>query len=113
MVAEAPRWVVAETEPGKFRSVVNAADLRIHLDTIPQPDESRTTPADTIDLLGIPALRLDVADIDYQATISEASEALKEPGVEALCVRRTSAPMIRTVLGVITQTDIDNYRDIK
>jgi len=113
VVAESPRWVVAEIAPGKFRSVVNTADLRIHLDTIRQPDESRTTPADTIDLLGIPALRLDVADIDYQATISEAQEALKEPGVEALCVRRTSAPMIRTVLGVITQTDIDNYRDIQ
>jgi CIC family chloride channel protein len=111
-VAESPRWVIAETTPGKFRSVVNAADLRIHLDTIEQPDESSPASADTIDLLGIPALRLDVADIDYQATISEAQEALKEPGVEALCVRRTSAPMIKTVLGIITQTDIDNYRDI-
>ncbi len=107
-----PRWVVVETEPGVFRSVVNGNDLRVHLETLDASQEKAERASEEIDLLGIPAQRLDVADIDYQATIKQAQDAINEPGIEALCVRRTSAPMIRTVLGVITQADIDNYRNI-
>ena len=110
--ASSPRWVVVETQPGQFRSVVNGNDLRVHLETLQANQESADTQPAEIDLLGIPAQRLDVADIDYQATIQQAQEAINEPGIEALCVRRTSAPMIRKVLGVITQADIDNYRNI-
>jgi len=36
---------------------------------------------------------------------------LREAAAEALCVRRISAPHIESVLGVITQEDIDSYRE--
>jgi CIC family chloride channel protein len=62
-------------------------------------------------LLEIPGLRLDVVNIDLRATILEAQSTLREAAAEALCVRRISAPLIETVLGVITQEDIDNYRE--
>ena len=49
--------------------------------------------------------------MDYRATLAEAQEILRQQQAEALCIRRTTAPMIETVLGVVTQRDIDNYRD--
>ena len=100
-----PRWIVVETEPGKVRSVLSASDLQSHLET-----SDATT--DAIELLRIPGLRLDVADVDYRATVQEAQAALKPAGVEALCVRRMSAPMISSIMGVIVQDDIDNYREL-
>ena len=99
-----PRWIVVETEPGRVRCVLNAADLRAHLAEI--DDDSAA-----VALLKIPGLRRDTADIDYRATVEEAQTSLRSRNVEALCVRRTSAPMIASVRGVITQEDIDNYRE--
>jgi CIC family chloride channel protein len=100
-----PRWIVIETNPGQVRSVLSASDLQSFLTTASEQTEEVT-------LLRIPGLRLDVADVDYRATVQEAQEALRPTGVEALCVRRMSAPMISSIMGVITQDDIDNYREL-
>lgn len=100
-----PRWIVVETEPGQLRSVLSASDLMAYLQ---ERDEQA---GDPVHLLRIPGMRRDVTDIDYRATVEQARQLLQAPGVEALCVRRTSAPMISSVRGVITQQDIDNYRE--
>ncbi|MFW6094670.1 MAG: chloride channel protein [Pseudomonadota bacterium] len=104
-LARRPRFIVVELASGQARSVMNAADLRAYL------AESAASGDDKVALLRIPAKRRDAADIDYRATIEEAQIALRAPGVEALCVRRTSAPMIAPIRGVIAQEDIDNYRE--
>ncbi len=101
---ERPLWIVVESEPGEVRCVLRGADLGAYLETEHDEDEP-------VNLLELPGLRLDVASLDYRATLAEAQIALREPGTEALCIRRTTAPMIETVLGVITQQDIDNYRN--
>jgi CIC family chloride channel protein len=128
---ERPTWVVVEPEPGAVRCVLRGADLRAHLESefaAAEPAEkAAASPAgneaegrraassaadpDTLELLEIPGQRLDVASLDYRATLAEAQEVLNELGTEALCIRRTTAPLIDTVLGVITQQDIDNYRN--
>jgi len=36
---------------------------------------------------------------------------LREVEVEALCVRGLAAPLIESVLGVITQEDINSYHE--
>jgi len=119
-MTHAPRWVAVETSPGKIRSVLNAADLGAFLegagdleaagDSSEGVDEEKSATSE-IDLLSIPGQRMDTANINYQATIQEAQEALHDTDAEALCVRRQSAPMIMRVLGVVTQADIDSYRD--
>ena len=103
-----PRWIVVETAPGDIRCVLSASDLLVYRDARLASDEPEEG---EIDLLKIPAMRKDVADIDYRATVDEARHALARVEAEALCVRRTTAPMIESVLGVITQPDIDNYRE--
>lgn len=108
-----PRWIVVEKTPGRIRCVLNATDLLVFLnDEYAQPTESDPEPGkeeQIIDLMKIPGQRRDVANIDYRATLAEAQHALRDS--EAVCVRRVTAPMIATVLGVITQQDIDNYRE--
>jgi CIC family chloride channel protein len=107
-LAEQPRWIVVETAPGDLRCVLSASDLSAYFET----DVANGPLADSeVNLLEIPAMRKDVANIDHRATVDEARIALAQAKVEALCVRRTTAPMIKPVLGVITQPDIDNYRE--
>ena len=64
-----------------------------------------------INLLRIPGQRMDVATISAQATVMQVQELLNRTGTEACCVTRTTAPMIAPLVGVITQNDIENYRD--
>ncbi len=104
-MAAKPRWIVVEKQPGQVRCVMNAADLASYLEHAEADDDA------DVSLLRIPGDRRDAADVDYRATLEEAWTLLRSPTVEALCVRRTSAPMIASVRGVITREDIDNYRD--
>jgi len=99
-----PRWIVVESEKSGARAVLGAGDLKAFL------DDSNAEAGD-VRLMEIPARRRDVAEIDYLATIDEAQRALDSPEVEALCVCRTSGPMLAPLRGVIIQDDIDNYRE--
>jgi len=66
--------------------------------------------SETIELLNIPGQREDVVNIDIRATLQEALEELNEQGVRALCIRRTSMPLVAPIMGVLTRDDINNYR---
>jgi CIC family chloride channel protein len=68
-----------------------------------------TAEQDEIDLAEIPATRKDVTSILLQATLTEALDAIKESGLQALYVNRISAPMIDSVVGIITREDIESY----
>ena len=65
-----------------------------------------------IRLLQMPGMRKDVASIDSRATLAEAQALLDDSSAEALCVRRTTAPFIAPVLGVVTQEDIDSFSQV-
>ena len=99
-----PRWVVVEDDAGQVRCLMEAVDLRNHLDGL-APDADGTE----LRLMQLPASRKDVQNLDIRATVHEAMEALDRSGVEALCVRRTSAPMIAPIMGVVTRDDIDDF----
>lgn len=105
-LTRSPQWIAVETAPGEIHCVLAASDLMAYLE-----ETEEKSVEDNIDLLSIPALRMDTVDIDFRATVLQAQDALSEVKAEALCVRRTSAPMIATVLGIITQRDIDSYRE--
>ena len=112
-MATQPMWIAIDAEQGEIHCVLRAADLGVFLDDL-HASEDKEAPdplSRQIDLLEIPGQRLDVANVDYRATLAEAQTVLQEVDTEALCVRRTTAPMIKSVLGIITQPDIDNYRD--
>lgn len=64
-----------------------------------------------IDLLEIPAHRLDADTIELRASLQEAWKAFHEGGTEALVVRRMTAPNIYRVYGILTPEMVDrSYR---
>ncbi len=79
-----------------------AADLARYLQT---DDLARAGQA--IDLGEIPASRLQVTPIDFQASLQEAWVAFEEQGAEVLAVRRITAPGIQPVFGVVTREAVD------
>ncbi|MDP6829202.1 MAG: chloride channel protein [Pseudomonadales bacterium] len=99
-----PRWIVVQGDAGDLRCALNAADLRAFLEDRPAVEE--------IHLLQMPGMRKDIASIDSRATLAEAQELLNSGSAEALCIRRTTAPLIAPVLGVVTQEDIDNFSQV-
>jgi len=107
MLKEQPKWIIIEGED-RPRAVLPAADLARYM------DETRTQegfePAEHIvNLLSIPAQRRDVASLHIQATLEEALQRFNEKGVEALYVERTTVPLIKPIIGVITRGDLDNF----
>jgi hypothetical protein len=99
------------SDPAATESAPSTEDAEAEAPAGERDDRDENRAAGLVDLLEIPGLRLDVANLDYRATLAEAQEVLNELGTEALCIRRTTAPLIETVLGVVTQQDIDNYRN--
>ncbi|MEP4557562.1 chloride channel protein [Cobetia amphilecti] len=99
-----PVWlVVTRSSPEKPMVALPAADLvRVLMDEHWREQEE-------LDLLEIPAQRLDLAPIHLQATLSEAYERLLPSDVDALYVEHTTAPMIRKISGIITRDAIESY----
>ncbi len=102
-LASKPRWIVVESGRGRLRSILNAADLARYLAADEAPTDGE------IELMQVPGLREDVTSIDFQATVYEALEKLDRTGAEALCVRRTTAPMIAPIVGVLTRAEVEQF----
>ena len=99
---ETPRWILIR-EKGEAELLLSAVDVARELLT-EKGDE-------TIDLMALPGSRLQAGAIDFQASLQEARERIRESGAEALYVTRTTVPGIPRVYGVLTSSDIeDSYR---
>ncbi|MDZ7684088.1 MAG: chloride channel protein [Gammaproteobacteria bacterium] len=100
-LSEKPTWLLVHREKRRPRFILRAEDLKRFLEEHPE--------ASQIDLGEIPATRKDVTAVLLQATLSEALEALNAKGVQAVYVNRISAPMIDSVIGIVTREDIESY----
>jgi hypothetical protein len=69
---------------------------------------SQDEDAEAIDLLKIPAERLELAAVHLQATLQEALDILNRKGVETLYVTRPIAPGIDHIYGVLTRGRIES-----
>lgn len=111
-----PKWIIIDKD-NKPTSALPTVDLARYLEEHGQrfaaAEAEPTAEKVMIDLLDIPAQRKDITPLYYQATLQEALDRFNESSVEALYVQRTSAPMIKTVLGIITRADIENYYQYK
>ena len=100
-LAEEPEWLLLD-EGAEPRMMMPAVDLARHL----QEGAAEEGGVDEIDLMKIPAQRLQVAPIHLQATLQEAQETLEKSAAEALYVERMTAPGIRRIYGVLTRDTI-------
>ncbi len=103
LLLQQPEWILLSGEDRNPVALMAAVDLARFLQ---EADDS-----EPVDLLSIPARRMDVAAINLQATLQEALELLNRRTVEALYVERMTAPGIRRVYGVVTREQVDSaYR---
>ncbi len=101
-LASNPAWIVVQEE-GNVTVVLAALDLARALAEDPL--------ADTLDLLAIPAQRLQAAAIDLQASLQEAFEQLEATDVESLYVSGRKPDGSEHVYGVLTRERIEHsYR---
>lgn len=94
-----PRWILLR-EKDEPAQLLAAVDIAIAVKETPRKE--------TIDLMGLPANRLQTTAIDFQCTLQDAREQLKESGAEALYVTRLTVPGIPRVYGVLTREDIES-----
>jgi len=100
ILAQKPQWLVIKTDKGNL--LLPAADLARYL------EESGD---DEIDLLEIPAQRLELAPIRQQATLQQAHSQLQDKEAEALYVIRPLGASADRIFGIVTQQDIERgYR---
>ena len=97
-LAKEPRWIIITREGQPF-AVMPAADLARQLVEKPEHEECSLT--------DIPAERLGITSIDFQATLQEAISILDANEAEALYVTRRTIPGISRIYGVLTREDIN------
>jgi H+/Cl- antiporter ClcA len=97
-------WIVIEND--KPIAILPTSDLSIYLtdETIQDVNE--------INLMKIPAKRLQVSCIDLRATADSARELFIQEGVEALCISSTIGPDIIRVYGILTKEKFKSSYDI-
>lgn len=101
-LAGSPEWILVTGSDGPV-ALMPAMDLARQRMEAPDAAE--------LDLLEVPAQRLQVAAVALQATLQEALEAMEASGAEALYVERPSAYDGAPSYGIITRADIDkSYR---
>lgn len=105
VLKEQPEWLLVDLD-GEPRMLMPPADLARYI------EEQEEVP-EQIDLIKIPARRQDAGPLPVQATLEEALDQLAQTGFEALYVQRTSAPLIKPVVGVVTRQAIEAYYQYK
>jgi H+/Cl- antiporter ClcA len=101
-----PVWVLVDA-PDRPKQLMPAADLARYLEGAAGGD----APDTAIDLLEIPAQRLEAAPVHLRETLQQALERLEAGEGEVLYVERVTAPGIRRVYGVLTRQAVESaYR---
>ena len=104
-LAEAPTYLLISGD-GESRVLMPAVELAKYLESPEVADDE-----EDIDLLRIPAARLDTDSIHLQASLQEAWTLFEQSSAEALLVERMTAPGIVRVYGVLTPETVEkSYR---
>ena len=95
-LANTPDWILisdndkhALLAPGDLHSIIRTND----------------NPEEQINLLEIPALRMDTATISTRATLQQALELMTDNSVDALCVTNYQDKIV----GLLTRDQIENF----
>lgn len=102
VLTNSPEWILVLGDSGPV-ALLPAMDLARQMMEAPEVTE--------VDLLELPAERLQVAPIALQATLQEALDEMERTGAEALYVERPAPYDSAAAYGVIARADIDkSYR---
>lgn len=104
LIEEKPEWILVEDD-GVPQKLFHAVDLVNFI----QNKETKEKIPETIDLLHMPASRLDVAPVLMSATLKEALDTMDKHSADAVYVRRMNAPNIYRIFGIVTRQDIERF----
>lgn len=96
-----PRWLLIESEENEILALMPAAALLRGINE---------TDAEQLDLMELPARRLNVTAIGFQSTLQEALEIMGEQQAEALYIERSLPTGERLIYGILSREDIDAFR---
>lgn len=98
LLERGPQWIIVECGDER-RLLVRASDLARYCEN---------ERSGQVDLVEFPAERLELAPIHLQASLFEAREAMQRAGVEALFVRRATAPLSYRTFGVLLKQEVES-----
>ncbi|GHC28926.1 chloride channel protein [Aidingimonas halophila] len=106
LLEDKPSWIVIlRSTDDKPTLALKAADLaRALLDHTLEPHANGR-----LDLLEVPGVRLDMAPIHAEATLTEALARLDKEAVNALYVADWQAPKTQRISGIVTRDAIEHY----
>ncbi len=104
IIEKQPAWILIE-EDGVPIKLLHAVDLVNFI----QNKETKEKIPDVIDLLHMPASRLDVVPVLMSATLKEALDEMDKHSADAVYVRRMNAPNIYRVYGIVTRQEIERF----
>ncbi|MFT6099251.1 MAG: hypothetical protein ACJAYF_001795 [Arenicella sp.] len=109
-----PRWILLTHEDDERKTcLLPATDLARHLSELNERElsEHDNTREQDLDLLKIPAKRLDTAGTTIVATLQEAHELMQSEQCNVLFIRGAHGESKRRIYGVITREHIESsYR---
>ncbi|MEQ8230775.1 MAG: chloride channel protein, partial [Gammaproteobacteria bacterium] len=104
LLQRGPHWVIVEHDEERLY-LLRAADLARYCEA--SQEDAAEQKEDIIDLVAIPAERLELRPVHLQATLHEAREVMDREGVDALYVRRQQAPMTFRTFGIVHRADVE------
>ncbi len=104
LVKQNKEWIVVEKD--QPIAILPTTDLSNYL------EDNKEEEVTEINLMKIPAKRLQVSCIDLRATADSAREYFIQEGVEALCISSTIGPEIIRVYGILTKEKFKSSYDI-
>lgn len=113
LLKQEPRWIlIFDEDDDRKTSLLPATDLARYLNARnDERDHSIDTEPKTLDLLNIPAKRLDTTSITIIATLQEAHEKMNAEQCEVLYVNGAHGDSKRRIYGVVTREHIErSYR---
>ena len=116
ILSENPEWLLIADEENKHKQLMPAIELVKYIERQSEEayeQENEKEPDEIIDLLEIPARRIEVAPIHLQATLEEALNELDKQDLDTLYVKRMNTPGIVHIYGILTREQIESAYQFK
>lgn len=108
ILRQEPRWILLIHDQDQRKTcLLPATDLARHLNELDEQDQ-QPDQDQRLDLLRIPAKRLDTAPTTIVATLQEAHERMHSEGCSALFIRGAHGESKERIYGVITREHIES-----
>ena len=116
ILADNPEWLLIADNENQYKQLMPAIELVKYMEQQREEGlmaENENNSDEWVDLLEIPARRIEIASIHLQATLEEALNELDKDDLDALYVKRINTPGIVHIYGVLTREQIESAYQFK